>query len=729
MKGYRDADKRYIITNVAWKRKRNRFSILNFLKNSSLYLYFALSVIWLELMFHIRFFGGMNVEFIHAVLFSVCLAMIPASICSVLPKKAAKIMAIVFSAFIFLLFAVQAVYYEVFKTFLILFSVGAGTGQVLEFWKIILEAIKTQGPTLLLYSFPLLFLCIVGLRQRWQIIRFGRLNIWHTVAAVFSTIILHIILLATLRVYGTDLNTPYYLYNEEFIPNISMEKLGLMTTMRLDLKNFLFGADEGSLVLENITTTTPENTTPHVVINFPSDDNNDKDNDVEAMLNYVIDTSPNIIDIDFVKLGAEAQNADVATLHNYFASRVPTDKNEYTGMFEGYNLIKITAEAYSPAAVNEELTPTLYKLTNSGFVFTNYYTPSWWVSTLDGEFPLCTGLIPRSDRWAFGCIGRDNVSMPFSLGNMMTSIGYSTYAYHNHTYTYYDRHLSHPKMGYIYKGLGNGLEVRATWPESDVEMMELTISEYVDKVPFHVYYLTVSGHMNYNFMGNFIAYKHRKAVEHLDYSEAARAYLACQIELDKAMEKLIDELDKAGLLETTVIVISADHWPYGLDIESYNELLGYEVDETFGIYESPLTIWSGSMKEPIVIDKPCSSIDVMPTLCNLFGLEYDSRLYMGKDILSDAAPLVVFNDRSFITDKIMYNASAGKNKEKITYLTEEELPDNYVSDMISTVNNMFKVSKAILDTDYYSYIEEYTTYGIDKAMYPEKYNFSAESTE
>ncbi len=724
MRGYRDADKRYIITNVAWKRKRNRFNILGILRNAGLYLYFTLSVIWLELIFHIRFFDGMSVEFIHAALFSVCLSMFPAVICSVLPKKAAKITTIVFSVLIFLLFAVQAVYYEVFKTFLILFSVGAGTGQVLEFWKIILEAIGAQWLTLLLCVVPLLFLCILGRK----IINFDRLNILRPVIAVMVAVLLHILLLATLRVYGTDLNDPYYLYNEEFIPNTSMEKLGLMTTMRLDLKNLLFGNDEGGLVLENITTTTPENTTtPQVVINLPSDDDND--DAVETILDYVIDTSPNIIDIDFVRLGTEAEDADVATLHNYFANMAPTNKNEYTGMFEGYNLIKITAEAYSPAAIDEELTPTLYKLTNSGFVFTNYYTPSWWASTLDGEFPLCTGLIPRSDRWAFGCIGRDNVSMPFSLGNMMTAIGYSTYAYHNHTYTYYDRHLSHPKMGYIYKGLGNGLEVRETWPESDVEMIDLTISEYVDKVPFHVYYLTVSGHMNYNFMGNFIAYKHRKAVEHFDYSEAARAYLACQIEFDKAMEKLIDELDAAGLLETTVIVISADHRPYGLEIESYNELLGYEVDETFGIYESPLTIWSGSMEEPVIIDKPCSSIDVMPTLCNLFGLEYDSRLYMGKDILSDADPLVVFNDRSFITDKIMYNASAGKNKEKVTYLTDEELPDNYVSNMISTVNNMFKVSKAILDTDYYSYIEEYTTYGIDKMMYPEKYNFSAELAE
>lgn len=725
MRGYRDANRRMLITNVAWKRRRKHFDVFLFLENISIYLYFALSVVWLELIFHIRFFEGMSVELIHAVLFSVCLSIIPAAVCSVLPKKAGRITAIVFSVIIFLMFSVQAVYYEVFKTFLILFSVGAGTGQVLEFWKIILGAIGTQWLTILLYMLPMLFFVIIGRK----LITFGRLHILHTVIAVLGAVLIHILLIATLRLYGTDVNDPYYLYNKEFIPNVSMEKLGLMTTMRLDLRNLLMGENGDGLELEqvnNTTTPTAGSTNPVIVIN--TDDKKD-DESVEAMLGYVMDTSPNIIDIDFIKLGEEAEDKDVATLHNYFANSVPTNKNEYTGMFEGYNLIKITAEAYSPAAIDKELTPTLYKLTNEGFVFNNYYTPSWWASTLDGEFPLCTGLIPRSDRWAFGCVGRDDVSMPFSLGNMMTAIGYSTYAYHNHTYTYYDRHLSHPKMGYIYKGLGNGLEVRATWPESDIEMMELSISEYIDKVPFHVYYLTVSGHMNYSFMGNFISYKNRELVAQLDYSEAARAYLACQIEFDKAMEKLLYELDEVGLLETTVIVVSADHWPYGLDMASYNELMGYEVDETFGIYKSPLTIWSGSMEEPVIVDKPCSSIDVMPTICNLFGLEYDSRLYMGKDILSDAEPLVVFNDRSFITDKITYNASAKKGQNKVTYLTNEELPEGYVSDKISTVNNMFKVSKAILDTDYYSYIEEYTAYGIDKMMYPDKYNFSSEVAE
>ena len=106
------------------------------------------------------------------------------------------------------------------------------------------------------------------------------------------------------------------------------------------------------------------------------------------------------------------------------------------------------------------------------------------------------------------------------------------------------------------------------------------------------------------------------------------------------------------------------------------------------------------MKKPIVIDKPCSSLDMVPTISNLFGLAYDSRLYMGKDILSDSDPLVIFSNRSFITDKVMYNS---KTKE-ITKLTEEELPTDYISTMNKIVNNKFLISESILDEDYYSYI-------------------------
>ena len=223
-------------------------------------------------------------------------------------------------------------------------------------------------------------------------------------------------------------------------------------------------------------------------------------------------------------------------------------------MFEGKNLIWICAEGFSSWALDEAKTPTLSKMSQEGFVFQNFYNPIWGVSTSDGEYTTCTSLIPKTGVWSFYRSGSN--AMPFCLGNQLGAMGYSTRAYHNHTYDYYRRDVSHPNMGYDYKGYGNGLNVTKTWPESDVEMMELTIPEYINDAKFHTYYMTVSGHLEYNFSGNRMAAKHQEDVADLDYSEAARAYIACQMEFDQAVQYLIEQLDAAGILDDTVIVIS-----------------------------------------------------------------------------------------------------------------------------------------------------------------------------
>ena len=97
------------------------------------------------------------------------------------------------------------------------------------------------------------------------------------------------------------------------------------------------------------------------------------------------------------------------------------------------------------------------------------------------------------------------------------------------------------------------------------------------------------------------------------------------------MEYLLDQLDKAGIADKTLIAISADHYPYGLEDNEIDDLAGHVVEKNFELYKSPFILYTKGM-EPVTIDKPCSSLDIIPTLSNLLGLEYDSRLLMGKDI-------------------------------------------------------------------------------------------------
>ena len=188
------------------------------------------------------------------------------------------------------------------------------------------------------------------------------------------------------------------------------------------------------------------------------------------------------------------------------------------------------------------------------------------------------------------------------------------------------------------------------------------------------------------------------SVKDLPYSHKAKAYLATQIELDKAIGELIKRLEAAGKLENTVIVISPDHYPYGLTLEELNELSSYERDNTFEKPHTPLLIWSGSMEQPIKVDKVCSSLDVLPTVLNLFGIEYDSRLLMGNDIMSNnKEQIVIFSDRSFITEKGRYSSVNG------VFIPNEgqEVDENYQEEINQIIYQKFKMSTMILDYDYY----------------------------
>jgi phosphoglycerol transferase MdoB-like AlkP superfamily enzyme len=146
-------------------------------------------------------------------------------------------------------------------------------------------------------------------------------------------------------------------------------------------------------------------------------------------------------------------------------------------------------------------------MANNGYVFTDFYNPVWGVSTSDGEYVANTGLIPKAGVWSLAASGAND--MRYTLGNQLRPLGYKTTAFHNHTYNYYKRDISHPNMGYDYYGVGKGLVMDNTWPRSDLQMMEITVDRYIQSQPFHTYYMTVSGHQFYTFIGNQMASKNK----------------------------------------------------------------------------------------------------------------------------------------------------------------------------------------------------------------------------
>ncbi len=138
--------------------------------------------------------------------------------------------------------------------------------------------------------------------------------------------------------------------------------------------------------------------------------------------------------------------------------------------------------------------------------------------------------------------------------------------------------------------------------------------------------------------------------------------------------------------------------------EQYEELAGKDLSKDLDMYRNSLILWNVSMEEPIVVDKSCCSVDVLPTLLNLFGFDYDSRLYAGRDIFSDEEGVVIMKDQSFVTDTAAYDKKARTTTWK-RELSEEE-QSAYLEAMKQEVKNRYLFSAYMLRNNYYKTFSE-----------------------
>lgn len=495
------------------------------------------------------------------------------------------------------------------------------------------------------------------------------LNIKENKKYLYSYIILIPLSFLSYRLYinstkdNKDISLYDLYYNTNNIP-LSIQKMGVLSSTGLDIYRNIFGFEDK--VIE---------------VNY-EEENNDEDLFVYEKNNLDLDLSSNKLNKD---------------IKEYIDNNPGTSKNKYTGMFENKNLIFVVAESFSEIGIDKDRTPTLYKLTNNGFIFDNFYVP-YYLSTIGGEFQSLTGLYPNYStltKWKSG----KNI-FPYGLATTFKEKGYNTYAYHAHDGYFQNRYKYLKALGFDnFKACNMGLNINCNmWPESDIEMIKATTNDYINSdKPFMTYYMTVSGHLDYTKEGNSIVSKNWDLVKNLDYSDKAKSYLATQIELDRAMESLLKELENKGILEDTVIVLLADHYPYGLSLEEINELSSYKRDELFEINHNALIIYNSSMKN-ISITKVGMPIDVLPTIYNLFDIKYDSRLFAGSDLLSNNEGMVILDNLSWITDKGKYNSLNGKYSG--------DIDSDYINNINNIIQNKIIFSRNMITYDGYRYIKE-----------------------
>ncbi len=642
-------------------------------------LLFCLTGVYVELCLHLSVYHSLNKQIIYPILFALQGGVLFSLLTSYLPRILRQIVGVLLVMVQVLFAEVQLVYQCIFGNFMPISQVSMGENVIANFDSQLFYAIFKNLPRILLLMLPLLILILCLALRKVPALK-QRLR-WKQAQATCAMLLVLVLMTAGLLFVGR--NKPFSVYktlsNVNTSTDSSYKKVGMLATTVQELHYMIAGGED------EVTYFTPSSLETGT-----------------AQQTYTGNSYNVVEDIDFSKLSGSTDNAVLKATDEYLARIAPSRKSNYTGLLKDYNLITICAESFAPWFISEELTPALYKMTHTGIIFKNYYG-SFQSVTTNGEYTMCMGLYPDMSRTktdsSFNVAGTNY--LPFCLGNALNDMGYVSYGYHDYIGDFYNRNITHANMGYNFKAADSGLNVKIDWPSSDLEMVEASIDDYINSpTPFHAYYMTFSGHYQYNW-DNAMSAKNRAAVESLPYSEAVKAYIACNLELEYALQYLMQRLEDAGIADKTCIVLTNDHYPYGLTEEEYNELAGQTLDTKFEKYRNSFICYVPGLPQNIVVDDYCSTADILPTLLNLFGVEYDSRLLAGTDVLSSGVHVAILSNRSFLTKSFRYDAD-----------TETVIPANegiVISDELlqayrQYVDNKFNLSSNIVNSDYYAHV-------------------------
>lgn len=416
---------------------------------------------------------------------------------------------------------------------------------------------------------------------------------------------------------------------------------------------------------------------------------------------------------------------------DYYDKKIDTGlTNKYTGIFEGKNVIVVHAESLQTIALDSsfngvQVAPTFKRLASEGIYFSNFYSQVGVGTSSDAEFTFSTSLMPSSNGTVFvNYFDREY----HTIQKAFKEKGYYTFSMHANTGDFWNRSTMHQNMGYdkfyskssfeIDEEIGLGLSDKSFF--SQVVSMLKEIDEQQDK-PYYGTLITLTNHTPWNDLELVDEYDTTMKVE-IDGEEVVRdyinnttlgSYFRSVHYMDQAMEQFIRDLDQAGLLENTVLVIYGDH-DARISIKNYNFMYNYDpyLDEVkekdddgyidYNEYEYrleknvPFIIWTKDSKYNHEITTSAGMIDAYPILENLFRLN-NNPYKLGHDVLGDeySDNTVVFTDGSYITNKIYYN---GQNGE-IYSIDGAVVDENYIRNNADYAGELIDISNDIITYD------------------------------
>ena len=459
------------------------------------------------------------------------------------------------------------------------------------------------------------------------------------------------------------------------MPNIAVGQFGITTYGLLDVKSTVLPSEK-----------------EEEVYTYEKEEEEEK----------VTDYSRKIDDTIWEKVNEDERNTNYKNLNNYFLSQKITNKNDYTGVFKDKNLIVIMMESVNNIFVNEEYFPNMYKIYSEGWSFSNAYSPRNSCSTGNNEMSGMTSLYTINNSCTANVYKKNQY--PEALFNLFNNEDYVTNSYHNYTQHYYARATIHPNMGsghyYGVEELGIPYNLKyEEWP-SDVDLVDKFLENIEDGKHFMSWLTSVSSHQPYtksSKMGDIYLDMFKDS----GYSISLKRYLSKLKVLDDALGELLKGLEEKGILEDTVIVLYGDHYPYGLTNRTLNEYFDYDVSTNKETDRTPFVIYNSGI-EAKEFKEYTTFMNIVPTVANLFDLDYDPRLYTGTDLFSeDYESRAYFADGSWQDEKAFYNATTGK----IKYVDEN---DTYGVEEIQRINNninlKIKMSNLAIKTNYFKHL-------------------------
>ena len=415
--------------------------------------------------------------------------------------------------------------------------------------------------------------------------------------------------------------------------------------------------------------------------------------------------------ITFFKTEKQENSEDIEFLDNSFADD-SNNQNKYTGIFKGKNVIFIQLEGLDNWLLTEETTPTLYNMLNNSIVFNNHYSYyNGGGSTFNSEFAVNTGFItPLSYTQNAYTFNKNN--FPYSMAHLFKKEGYTVNAFHMNTGEYYSRTTNYKNWGYDnYYGL---IDIEDYKDETYRLDRNLILNEKFNNLIFHTdnpdklfvdYLITYSGHLPFtNTKGvckmlydedvaksieenttetNDETSKEVPTPEFVQMSELECIKRQAK-ETDYMFELLLQNLEEKGLIDNTILVVFTDHYLY--TIEDKSILDTYKDTSNNLINKTPFFIWSKDGKRTN-INKVTSQLNILPTTLNLFGINYNSNNYIGKDALdSNYEGIVFFSDYSWYDGSIYVENGEITNNKNTTYEYLEE--KNYYISYLTKKNDL-----------------------------------------